>query len=166
MTIEILSYTPVKTPHSYAYVDVQYGAFRFNGVNLHRDGRIGGGMLVYYERSERFIRTSIEFPAEVQAEIQAAVDRHLAAIQMPPEVARPPAWTPEEIAAKEKRRLDWMAKQKAAGAANKAAKKAAKAAPPKPALRPAAQPAPAPVIRARIEPGKPLILRPPLRRQG
>ena len=125
-------------------------------------------------------------------EILAAIERHTAA--MPAHVKAPPAWTPEEIEAKKQKRLNWEKAQREKGAKEKAitdaVKRAAKAAVPNfkqlppeerqrikdlhrariaatspPAPKRVILPPPPP-IRATIEPGKPLISRPPLRKQG
>lgn len=193
MNIEVLKYTPTKAPLAFAYVDLQIGPLRFNGVNLRRDGTITGGMLTFVDKRpkdgklDQMHRPSVELAQDHPwiAEIRAAIELHTA--KMPPHVKAPPAWTPEEIEAKKQSRLNYEQQQKAKGAkiraANDAVKRAAKASVPVPwrslppeererikqqhrAKAATVTPPPAPPPRAKIEPGKPLIQRPPLRKQG
>ena len=175
MTIEILTYKPTRSPHCYAFIDFRLDGIQFNGVNLRRDGTITGGMLTYFDREKRTkekklqVRPAVEIPQDhpLLAEIRAAVERHTA--KMPAEKRMPPPWTPEQIEAKRQARLKLEAATAAKAARRAVAMKkhAASAPPARPRL---ASPPPAPPTvpqpRARIEPGKPLIQRPPIRRQG
>jgi hypothetical protein len=112
MTIRIVSYVPSASPLVQAFIDIELdGWLRFNGLNLHRDGKLWSAQLTIPRNGGRSYRNAVEIldgdlsdllRADILAAIHAYIEtlppeRRMKPVRIPePKVMAPSAPTPKQ----------------------------------------------------------------------